>query len=131
MLAGGTTTARINPSVSTKMCRLTPLIFFPRVVPPLAAGSGRLDGLAVNAAGAGFGLLTGRLPQSTAEGVMDLRPQPMTPPTMEIIANRPFGREVMRQGRPRAPRAQDVEDGVENLPKIGGPGRTRWHGRWQ
>src|SRR5579883_1260279 len=38
MFAGWTTTASNNPSVSTRMCRLTPSISFPRAVPASSAG---------------------------------------------------------------------------------------------
>src|SRR5262245_55403041 len=105
------------------MCRLTPRIFFPRVVPPGAGGPGRLDGLAVEAAGAGLGPLPGRFPDPAAQRVVDPLPEPVAPPPMEVIADRPLRREVMGQGRPRTAGAQDVEDGVEDLPEVGPPRR--------
>src|SRR3954452_20991618 len=97
MFAAGTTTTSTNPSVSTRMCRLTPLIFFSRVVPPCAGGPSRLDGLAVDAAGAGFGLLPGRFPDLTTQGVVDPFPQPAPAPAMEVVPHRPFGGKALGQ----------------------------------
>src|SRR4051812_46531078 len=131
MFAACTTTTSNNPSVSTKMCRLIPLIFFPRVIPPRAAGSGRLDRLAVDAAGAGLGFLSHGLANLTAERVVNLLPQPAPAPAMEIVADRPFRREVMRQSGPRTACAQEIEDGIEDLAEVGGPRSTRPHRRRQ
>src|SRR5450759_3780892 len=108
MFAACTTTTNNSPSVSTKMCRLTPLIFFPRVVSPGATRAGRFDRLAVDATGARFGFLPDRLPDPAAEGVVDLRPQPVTTPPMEVVADRPLGWKIRRQGRPRAACTQAV-----------------------
>jgi hypothetical protein len=103
---------------------LIPWIFFPRVVPPRAAGSRRLDGLAIDAAGAGFRFLTGRFPHADTERVMDLLPEPAPAPLMEIIADRPFRGEVVRQGGPGTAGAQEVEDSIEDLTEVGRPRRT-------
>src|SRR5262245_4596661 len=119
MFAGWTTTASTDPSVSTKMCRLTPLTFFPRIVPALPAGPCRLDGLAVDAAGTRLGSLPGRLAHPAAQRVVEPLPGSGSAPLMEIITDRPFRREVMRQSGPGASGAQDVEDRVEDLTKVG------------
>jgi hypothetical protein len=114
------------------MCRLIPLIFFPRVVAPYAAGPGRLDGLAVDTAGARLGLFADPFPDLPPQGVVDLFPQPATAPAMEVVSHRPLGREVMGQGVPRTAIGQDIEDGVDDLAKVGGPWLPRSHrGRQQ
>src|ERR1700751_392939 len=114
MFAAWTTTARINPSVSTRMCRLMPLIFFPRVVPPRARGPGRLDGLAVDTAGARLGLLADLFPDLPPQGVVDPFPRPATAPAMEVVSHRPLGREVMGQGVPRTAVGQEIEEGIRD-----------------
>src|SRR5512147_413251 len=99
-------------------------IFLPRVVPPRAAGPSRLDGLAVDAAGAGFRSFTGRFPHPNTERVLDRLPEPATAPLMEIVVDRPFRGEVVRQGGPCTARAQDVGDGIEELTEVGLPRST-------
>src|SRR6185437_11598807 len=91
MFARWTTTASTKPRVSTRMCRLTPLIFFPRVVPPRAAGPGRLDGLTVETAGARLGLLTDVLAHLASQRVVDPLPVPRAAPPVEVVPHRPFG----------------------------------------
>src|SRR5205807_9390829 len=86
-----TTTASTNPSVSTKIWRLTPLIFFPRVVPSCAGGPGRLDGLAVDAAGARFRSLADLLADLPPQRIVDLVPPPATAPAVEVVSHRSFG----------------------------------------
>src|SRR5450755_3582442 len=125
MFAGWTTTASSKPSVSTKMCRLTPLIFFPRVVPPLPGGTRRLDGLAVDAAGTGLRLFPDRHPDLTSQRIMNPLPDPTPPPLMQVIAHCPFRGEVMRQGGPGASGTQDVEDGVEDFAEVSDSRSTR------
>ena len=112
---------------------MIPLIFFPRVVSPRASRPRRLDGLAVDAAGARLRLLPGGLPDPAAQGVVDLLPSPVATPLMEVVADRPLGREVVGQGGPGAAGAQDVGDGVEDLAEVGLPrrpgpygGRQQW-----
>lgn len=100
---------------------MTPLIFVPRVVPPLARRPSRLHGLAVDTASAGFGFLSRSHPNPAPQRIMAHLPAPVTSPLMEIITSRPLRREVVRQGGPRAARAQDVEDGVENLAEVRPP----------
>src|SRR3954451_17448791 len=92
---------------------------FPGVVSPLATGPRRLDGLAVDAAGAGFRLFPGGLAHPRTEGVMNPLPPPRTTPLMEVIADRPLRGKVVRQGRPGAPGTQDVEDRIQDLSEVG------------
>lgn len=102
-----------------------PLIFFPRVVPPRAGGPRHLDGLAVDAAGAGLGLLAGLLTDLTTQVVVDPFPQPAPTPAMEVVAHRPFGGEIMGQRVPSTPVGQEIEDGVEDLAEVGRSRRPR------
>src|SRR5262249_17280751 len=98
--AGSTASAPISPSVSTRRCRLRPLIFFRRVVAVGATRLGRLDGLRVDHTGAGR---VGAAVQATkidAEDVMNLLPKALIPPGVEVVADRLPGREVMRQHPP-------------------------------
>jgi hypothetical protein len=78
------------------MCRLIPLIFFPRVVTTHATGSRRLGGLAVDAAGAGLGFLTRLLPHLPPQSVMNPFQQAVAAPLMEVVPHRSFRREIMR-----------------------------------
>src|SRR5208283_3296520 len=126
ILAGWTTTAQIKPIVSTNKCRLIPLIFFPRVVPPCSAGTSRLDRLTIDAAGTGLRFLSYLLPNQAAERAVNLLPQSAPTPPMEVVADSALGREVMRQGGPCTPRRQEIEDRVEDVPKIGLARRPRW-----
>jgi len=100
---------------------LTPVIFFPRVVAPLAAGPCRFDGLAVDAPGTGLGFLADGLPDPVAERVVNPLPEPRATPLMEVVANRALGREVMRHGPPPAAGTQDVEGGIQDGAEGGGP----------
>jgi hypothetical protein len=75
---------------------LDPLDLLARVVTPLAAGSSRFDGLAVDTAGAGFGFFPGRLADLNAERVMDLLPGPATPPLVKIVPDGSLGGKIMR-----------------------------------
>jgi hypothetical protein len=113
------------------MCRLIPLIFFPRVVTPLSTGSRRLDGLAVDAAGTGLGLFADRHPDLISDRIVNPLEEPASSPLMEVVAHRPFRREVMRQGGPGTSGTQDVEDRIENLAEAGGPRRSGRHPRRQ
>lgn len=113
------------------MCRLTPLIVFPRVVPPLPSGSRRLDGLAVDAAGTGFRLFPDRYPNLSSQRVMNLLPDPAPPPLMKVVAHGPFRGKIMRQGGPGTSGTQDVEDRVEDFAEVGGSRATGRHLRGQ
>jgi hypothetical protein len=104
---------------------LIPLIFFPRVVTPRAGGSGRLDGLAVDTAGARFGPLAHGLADPIAERVVDPLPEPRATPLMEVAADGALGGEVMRQGRPSAAGTQEIEGGVEDGTQVGRAGSAR------
>jgi hypothetical protein len=75
---------------------LDPFDLLARIVTASAAGSSRFDGLAVDTAGAGFGVFPSRLPDSTAERVMDLLPDPATTPLVKIVPDCSLGREIMR-----------------------------------
>src|SRR5215475_1218074 len=114
MFAGWTTTASSSPKVSTKMCRLIPLIFFPRVVAPLPTGPCRLDGLTIDATGAGLRLFPGRLAHSKAQRVMNPLPEPGAAPLMEVIPDRALGGKVVGQGGPRTTGPQDVFDRIDD-----------------
>src|SRR5262249_3544606 len=124
-------TASSNPKVSTKMCRLTPLIFFSRVVAPLPAGSGRLDGLAIDATGAGLRRLASRLPHPSAQRVMDPLPESGATPLMEVIPDRAFGGKVVRQGGPGTTSSQDVFDRIDDLTEVRLSRRAHREGRGQ
>jgi len=70
---------------------LDPVDLLPRIVTPLATGASRLDGLAVDAAGAGLVALPEGLPDPAAGRIMDPLPEPAPGPTVEIVADGPLG----------------------------------------
>jgi hypothetical protein len=72
---------------------LDPVNLLARVVAPLATGSSRFDGLTVDAAGAGLSLFPGRLPDPTAERIMDPLSEPVAAPSVEIVPDGPLGGE--------------------------------------
>jgi hypothetical protein len=109
---------------------LIPLIFFPRVVTPQAAGPRRLDALAVDAAGAGLGLLAGLLSDPTPQGVMNPLPQTVPTPTMKVVSHRAFRGEIVWQSRPLTAVLQEIEGSVEDLAEVGGSWRPGWHRGW-
>ena len=75
---------------------LDPVDLLPRIVTPLASGASRLDGLTVDAAGAGLGALPGRLPDPTAERIMDPLPEAAAAPSVKTVPDGPLGRaEIM------------------------------------
>jgi hypothetical protein len=104
---------------------LDALDLLPRVVTALAAGPSRFDGLTVDTAGAGFGLLSGRRPDLTAGRVIDLVPEPATTPPVKVVPDRSLGGKIMGQSRPDPARGQDGEEGVEDLAKARLPRGTR------
>ena len=52
--------------------------------------------------------------QALAQGLMDALPRPIKPPAAKIAIHGLPSRPLLRQEAPRAPRAQDVKDGVED-----------------
>jgi hypothetical protein len=68
----------------------------------------------------------------TSHGVVNPFPHPTATPAVKVVPHGPFGRKIMRQGLPRTAAGQDVNDGVENLPKVGCPWLLcRYRGRQQ
>src|SRR5271165_5983039 len=82
------------------------------VVTMLATPLGRLDGLAIDAAGTGRGLPTGSSPDSTAEGVIDGFPGAVSFPRREEVVDGPPWGEIVGQGSPDTAIAVAVEDGI-------------------
>src|SRR5271157_4690736 len=101
------------------------------VVTMLATPLGRLDGLAIDAAGTGRGLPTGSSPDSTAEGVIDGFPGAVSFPRREEVVDGPPWGEIVGQGSPDKAIAVAVEDGINHGPHVGfawpptGPGRRQ------
>ena len=103
------------------------------VATPLLAAAGRVDRLAVNA-GRGTGVV--RLlhrPHLAAEDVVDPVQGPIPPPLVEVAPDGALGREVDGQVAPLAAGANEIEDGIQDIPQVGlagpptaGLGRDVW-----
>jgi hypothetical protein len=91
--------------------------------PPLAAG-GRVDRLAADTrGGAGMvGLLGGA--NLAAEQVTDLVRGAVAPPLVDLPPDGALASEVRGQIPPMAFGAEDGEDGVDDVPQVGGSGPT-------
>src|SRR5262249_5953238 len=113
--AGRTARPQISPSVSTSRCRLRPATFFPPVVPLRAARLGRLDALAVDDRPAGGIFAVVQAADADAEDVVDLVPEALVPPGVEVVGDGLPGREAVRQRPPGTAAAGQVEDGVDDL----------------
>ena len=120
--AGRTASPQIRPSVSTSRCRLRPATFFSPVVALGAAGLGRLDRLAVEDAGAGGRLPPVQPPDLGPQGGVDLLPDALVPPGVEVVGDGLPGREVVGQHPPGAAAPGQVQDGVDQLPQLVGAG---------
>src|SRR5262249_25963932 len=114
--AGSTATAQTSPSVSTRMCRLRPLISFPRVEPLGPAGLGGLDALAVDDGPPGGVLLAPQPSEADAEDGVDLLEDALIPPGVEVVTDELPGRGVVRQHPPGTAAAGQVAHGVDDLP---------------
>src|SRR5512135_1376733 len=89
------------------------------VAAPLLAPRGRVDRLAVDARrGAGVVGLLHRA-DLASEPIMDPVQSAVPTPLVEVAPDGALGREVKRQIPPLAAGAEDVEDGVEDIPHVG------------
>jgi hypothetical protein len=117
--------------VSTTRCRLVPLIFFPRVV---SAGSCRSRGfhrLTVDDPGAGFFVPPRPVANVPPQRIVDLLPNSLASPLMEVVADGSLGRKIVWQRRPRAAARQHVENPIEDFPQVRRPWSSgaRWAGQ--
>ena len=85
----------------------------------LATPFGRLDGLAINTAGAGGWLPTGSSPDSTSEGVSDGLPGSVSFPRRKVVVDGPPWGEIVGQRSPDTAIAVAVEDGINHGPHLG------------
>ena len=100
------------------MCRLRPLIFFPRVVAPFAARFCSFDGLTVDTPRARLGVTPGPEPLRFPEGGVDGRPGAVEGPFIVVVADAVEIREVDGQHRPLAAGPGEIDNGVDNLAQI-------------
>src|SRR5579884_2941725 len=95
------------------------------------ARPGRLDALAVDAAGTRRRFTARLAADLPDQGVMDLLPRAVLDPGAEVVVDGSPGREVMRQGPPANAVAVAVEQGVDDLPHVGfsvaPAGARRWN----
>src|SRR5271165_670491 len=89
------------------------------VVTMLATPFGRLDGLAIDTAGAGGWLPTGSLPDSTSEGVIDGLPSSVSFPRRKVVVDGPPWGKIVGQRSPDTAIAVAVEDGINHGPHLG------------
>ena len=88
------------------------------VVTMLATPCGRLDGLAIDTAGAGGWRPTGSPPDSTSEGVIDGLPGSVSFPRRKVVVGPPWGK-IVGQRSPDTAIAVAVEDGINHGPHLG------------
>ena len=89
------------------------------VVTMLATPFGRLDGLAIDTAGAGGWLPTGSPPDSTSKGVIDGLPGSVSFPRRKVVVDGPPWGKVVGQRSPDTAIAVAVEDGINHGPHLG------------
>ena len=113
-LAAVTTTVRTSPRVSTRICRLRPLMFwaYRSRGPPFFGG---LHGLTIDDPGTRLAPLPSGHADITAEQVMHQLPSPIVAPAPKILIDDLPGREIMGQQAPSTATTQDIEDGVQDF----------------
>ena len=89
------------------------------IVTMLATPFGRLDGLAIDTAGAGGWLPTGSPPDSTSEGVIDGLPGSVSFPRRKVVVDGPPWGKIVGQRSPDTAIAVAVEDGINHGPHLG------------
>jgi len=89
------------------------------VVTMLATPFGRLDGLAIDTAGAGGWRPTGSPPDSTSEGVIDGLPGSVSFPRRKVVVDGPPWGKIVGQRSPDTAIAVAVEDGINHGPHLG------------
>src|SRR5690242_11561119 len=103
---------------------------FARIVATFLAPFGRADGLAVDDRYAGRRLLAHRLPNPSPQSIVNLRPDAAFPPApKDRIDAFPIG-EVLRQLPPLTPRANHIQNRVDDNTSIDWPS-TRFGWWWQ
>ena len=101
------------------------------VVTMLATPFGRLDGLAIDTAGAGGWLPTGSPPDSTSEGVIDGLPGSVSFPRRKVVVDGPPWGKIVGQRSPDTAIAVAIEDGINHGPHLGLAWPPTGAGRWQ
>jgi len=130
--AGRTAKPQIKPSVSTSTCRLRPPIFFPRVVALGATRFRGLDSLAVHHRGAGSWFAAFNSPHIDAQGAMDLLPNSVGAPSVEVVRHCFPRGKVVRQHAPGATASCQINNRVDDLtPLVGAWPATRARGSGQ
>ena len=115
-LAGVMTSAHSSPSVSTTMCRLRPLTFFPRIVATRPALFGRFHSLAVEDARSRLGGLARLSSDPFTNLGVESFPSAVLLPQSKVMKDDPVRRQVVRQRSPRASVAGQIPDGVDDFP---------------
>lgn len=110
--------------MSTMMCRLRPTTFFPPIEAPDTAGLSGSNTLAIDNRSRGRWGTPGTLPICLPELSSQALPDPELFPGLEVIEHPPEGWEVVGQEPPLAAGTFDVEDGIDDLSGIDGPGAT-------
>jgi hypothetical protein len=102
---------RVNEGMS-----LAPPDFFPHIEAPFGTANGTgFDRLAVDDGGTGLSMAALLFANLHAQGLQDLIPDPFAGPSPKVVIDGAPGRKLMGQQSPRAPTAQDVEDGIDQL----------------
>src|SRR5579859_1180633 len=118
MLAGCTMTTTRFPCVSTRMCRLRPVIFFPPIGAPLPTGFGRFHRLAVDDPGTGLRVSSCLAARSFTKGVVNPDEGAVERPLVKAVPDRvPVG-EVRGKESPLTARSCQIEQGVDDLPEV-------------
>src|SRR5579884_1341604 len=116
MSAACTFTASKSPCVSTRMCRLRPMIFFPRVVATLEASDWTgFDRLTVDDGRAWLRVAAHLRSDFFAQAAHGLFPGPIKRPFSEVVVDRFAIGQIVRHLSPRAACAQQILNAVDDL----------------
>src|SRR5712691_4343079 len=98
---------------------LAPVDLLAAIIPPLGASHlGGLDGLTINAHGAGRGLAPHGHTSPLAQGLDYLGPCPIVAPLDKVVIDGTLGQQIVRQHIPLAATAIQVEQCIQDFPHV-------------
>src|SRR3954469_16325149 len=120
-----------KPRVSTNSVRLRPLTFFSPVEAAHPADFGRLDGLAIDNGGRWLCRAALAFPDPFPQGVGEGLEGAIIGPSVEVVAHAGEGRIILGQHAPLTARAQQIQQGIDDLPPLMFRGPSHRGARWQ
>src|SRR5207244_2290166 len=85
----------------------------------LFAAGGRIDRLAIDAGGGAWSIRLLLRPDLAAQRVVDGVQGAVVPPLVEVTPHGTLGREILGQVTPLAAGAEQVQDGIDDVPEVG------------